>query len=77
MPTGPKHLRHVTDVVNGEEIMYGEDCRCMLGQDHTDDPDTPWGEGLSRSDAADIWKSNGCDPDYMFGYSEEELSRYL
>ena len=49
----------------------------MLGQDHTDDPDNPWGEGLSRSDAADIWKSNGCDPDYMFGYSEEELSRYL
>ncbi len=34
-------------------------------------------ERLSASDAADIWMSNGCDEDYTFGYSEEELSEYL
>ena len=34
-------------------------------------------EMLSVSDAADIWFSNGCDEDYTFGYSEEELREAL
>lgn len=34
-------------------------------------------EGLSVSDAADIWLSNGRDEDYTFGYTEEELIEAL
>ncbi len=34
-------------------------------------------ERLSLSEAADIWFSNGCDEDYMFGYTEEELRSKL
>lgn len=49
----------------------------MLSYDHSDDPENPWGEGLSVSDAAEIWKGSGLDEDYMFGYSEDELRQYL
>ncbi len=35
------------------------------------------GERLSVYDAAVIWASHGKDPDYMFGYSEEELESAL
>ncbi len=35
------------------------------------------GERLSLSEAADIWASNGCDEDYTFGYSEDELRSQL
>jgi hypothetical protein len=74
MPTGPKHQRFVDAVdEDGEEFSYAEDCRCMLGEDHSADPDDPWGESLSVSDAADIWMSSGQDEDYTFGYSEDEL----
>lgn len=31
------------------------------------------GESLSVYDAAEIWRSNGMDEDYTFGYSEDEL----
>jgi hypothetical protein len=31
------------------------------------------GEALSAFDAADIYMSNGCDADYSFGYTHEEL----
>lgn len=34
-------------------------------------------EALGPSDAADIWKSNGMDEDYTFGYSEDELRKYI
>ncbi|WP_298863494.1 hypothetical protein [uncultured Microbacterium sp.] len=30
-------------------------------------------ESLSVYDAADIWRSHGEDPDYRFGYSDDEL----
>lgn len=77
MPTGPKHELYVQAVHRGEEIVYGEDCRCMLGKDHYDDPDNPWGERLGLFDAADIWKSSGMDEDYMFGYGDDQLRQYL
>lgn len=62
-------------------------CRCTIGHDHDDkemmllwhedmsddDEDDDSGESLSASDAADIWRSNGMDEDYTFGYSEDEL----
>lgn len=35
------------------------------------------GEALDVYDAALIWRSNGMDEDYTFGYSEEELSNAL
>lgn len=63
-------------------------CRCTIGEDHNDenvllsqyDPaedeeDDMEGEPLSVYAAADIWRSNGEDPDYSFGYDEDELSR--
>ena len=34
-------------------------------------------EMISVDEAADIWLSNGKDPDYMFGYSAEELEEQL
>ena len=34
-------------------------------------------ESLSVEDAAEIWRSNGCDEDYTFGYTEEELEKAL
>lgn len=78
MPTGPKHVKTVLTVDDdGEESGYAVDCRCMLGANHTDDPEDPWGEALSLSDAADIWRSSGCDEDYTFGYSEDSLRQEL
>ena len=73
MPTGPKHQRFVFIEFdsNGNESGYSEDCRCMIGEDHDDEG--RGSEKLSASDAADIWRSNGMDEDYMFGYSEFEL----
>jgi len=38
-----------------------------------DDDDDEDGESLSVYDAAEIWRSNGMDEDYTFGYSEDEL----
>ncbi|SFC69378.1 hypothetical protein [Butyrivibrio sp. YAB3001] len=40
-----------------------------------DEDDEDDSERLSVYDAADIWLSNGCDEDYTFGYSEEQLRR--
>ena len=71
----------------GEERHYFTTCRCTIGEDHQDpdvmyseydpdeDEDDMEGEPLSVYDAADIWRSNGEDPDYSFGYDEDELSR--
>lgn len=78
MPTGPKHIRilRVEFDDDGEEIQYIEECRCMIGEDHNSDGDVVGGgEALSVYDAADIWLSNGMDPDYDFGYTESELLR--
>jgi hypothetical protein len=38
-----------------------------------DDDDDEDGESLSVYDAAEIWRSNGMDEDYTFGYTEDEL----
>lgn len=38
-----------------------------------DDDDDEDGESLSVYEAAEIWRSNGMDEDYTFGYSEDEL----
>ena len=38
-----------------------------------EDDDDNEGEALNLSDAADIYASSGCDEDYQFGYSHEEL----
>lgn len=73
MPTGPLHARITSD---GEYVK----CRCTIGQEHDengwyedDDDDDGGGESLSVHDAADIWRSNGMDEDYTFGYSDDEL----
>lgn len=34
-------------------------------------------EALSVYDAAEIWRSNGFDEDYTFGYTEQELEDAL
>jgi septal ring factor EnvC (AmiA/AmiB activator) len=47
----------------------------LSGADDDDDADGDTGESLSVWDAADIWRSNGMDEDYRFGYSEDELRR--
>lgn len=44
------------------------------GQFDEDEEET---ERLSVSDAAMIWRSNGEDEDYMFGYSERALRKAL
>ena len=41
--------------------------------DYEEDEDDS--EMLCLSEAADIWFCSGCDEDYTFGYSEEELRR--
>lgn len=74
MPTGPRHYR-VQVLANGELSDYGEECRCLIGEDHADGEESPLSEALSVWDAADIWLSNGMDEDYTFGYSEDELRR--
>jgi hypothetical protein len=42
-----------------------------------DDDDDEDGESLSVYEAAEIWRSNGMDEDYTFGYSEDELKDAL
>ncbi len=49
-------------------------CDYCAGEDY-DDYDEDDSESLSLSEAADIWLSNGCDEDYTFGYSEDQLRR--
>ena len=38
-----------------------------------DDNDDEDSESLSVYEAAEIWRSNGMDEDYTFGYTEDEL----
>lgn len=70
MPTGPKHVKFYTR--DGQ--LYGEDCRCLIGEDHDQSGEVE-SQTLSVYAAADIWLSNGMDEDYTFGYSEDELRR--
>jgi ribosomal protein L37AE/L43A len=55
--------------------MYCENCHYGLDEDA--DEDDNHGELLSVDDAALIWQSKGCDEDYTFGYTEDELRRAL
>lgn len=88
MATGAKHrvMTGVAVATSGdEERPFYKECRCTIGEDHKAteifvsqfDPDEvedgEEGEPLDVYQAADIWRSNGEDADYMFGYSEDEL----
>lgn len=62
------------------EVGGYDPCDCEIGEDHAldgelldDSSPEDEQESLSVEDAADIWRSNGMDEDYMFGYSAEEL----
>jgi hypothetical protein len=48
-------------------------CGKIIAFGEPDEDDEDSGESLSVWDAADIYFSNGCDEDYMFGYTHEEL----
>lgn len=65
MPTGPKHSKH-TEVGDGTDDTWAEECRCMIGEDHYDGEDSPLSEGLSATAAEDIYLSSGMDEDYDF-----------
>jgi hypothetical protein len=65
MPTGPKHQK-LTEIDDGSADAWGEDCRCMIGEDHYDGDESPASERISESDARDIWLSSGMDEDYDF-----------
>ena len=51
--------------------------RKTMGKGQFDEDDEEETERLSVSDAAMIWRSNGEDEDYMFGYSERALRKAL
>lgn len=75
MPTGPKHHKFIDDAsAPGNSLGWAEECRCMIGEDHAAGAENS-AQSLSVWDAADIWRSNGMDEDYTFGYTEEELRR--
>ena len=44
------------------------ECRSAASSSH---------EGVNKYEAAVIWASHGCDEDYTFGYTEEELEEEL
>ena len=56
----------------GTEFLKGEDGELGICGNHSVDNES---ERLSVWDAADIYLSNGCDEDYMFGYTHEELMK--
>lgn len=58
-------MSKVAEAING---MQDEDPDGLYDDDDDED-----GESLSVYDAAEIWRSNGMDEDYTFGYSEDEL----
>lgn len=55
----------------------GKDAPLGDPEDDPDDEDEDTGEGLSVWDAAHIYLSKGCDEDYSFGYTHEELMEAL
>ncbi len=58
----------------GTEFLKGEDGKLSICGYHSVDDDDE-SERLSVWDAADIYLSKGCDEDYMFGYTHEELMK--
>jgi len=72
-------------VIGADKIRYTYDetlcAECALERLYNelpDDDDDEYEEnGLSLEDAALIYASNGCDEDYTYGYSEDELEDYL
>jgi hypothetical protein len=87
MPKGPSHEQVVSAQFDGAGNLTRvqvEDCRCTIGVNHDaagnevedwQDLEPDAAESLSVYDAAEIWRSRGEDPDYMSGYSEDELRR--
>ena len=59
-----------SDMSKAAEAIEGMQDEFMNDFDDDDDED---GESLSVYEVAEIWRSNGMDEDYTFGYSEEEL----
>ena len=49
-------------------------CGTVIASRESDEDDND-GEALSIWDAADIYLSHGCDEDYSFGYTHEELMK--
>lgn len=49
------------------------DCTDFYGLNNEDEDDDS--EALSVYNSADIYLSRGCDEDYMFGYTHEELMK--
>ncbi|MGW7128861.1 hypothetical protein ACWGIA_11075 [Streptomyces bobili] len=71
MPTGPLHDRAVNSIVNGEMTQEIFPCRCMIGDDHIEGPDSVAYEeepedSSSFAGAEEIWLSSGMDEDYDF-----------
>ena len=62
-----------SDMSKVAEAIDGMENEFMSQFDDDDDDDDEDGESLSVYEAAEIWRSNGMDEDYTFGYSEEEL----
>jgi hypothetical protein len=78
----------IPTVEGAEERRSVVKCRCALGADHDasdllitqydpneENEEDGEGEALSVYAAADIWRSKGEDPDYSFGFDEDELRR--
>lgn len=67
----------------GEELVYigAGDWKCpKCGEELClgyDDEGESTSECLSSDEAALIWGSSGCDEDYLFGYSEDELKQHF
>ena len=66
----------------GVEMEYiGDDnwecpsCGMVIAFGEPDEDEEDSGERISVWDAADIYLSYGCDEDYSFGYTHEELMR--
>lgn len=72
MPTGPEHAHVTNSIVNGEITQGYVTCRCMIGEDHIDGPQSldeaedSDDEGESFAGAEEIYDSSGRDEDYDF-----------
>lgn len=72
MPTGPEHAHATNTLVNGEITQDYVICRCMIGEDHIDGPqsvdeeDDSDDESESFAGAEEIFDSSGRDEDYDF-----------
>jgi hypothetical protein len=72
MPTGPLHDHVINSFENGEFKQTISNCRCMIGDDHTEGPwpddrqDDSEDESESFAGAEAIYDSSGRDEDYDF-----------